>query len=89
MSDGKSDEELGLDIKFAETSNQVLNNEAYKAAMTLRKTDIFKEFSCSTAGQSEVREEAWRTMQNLFALEDYLIEFLTNGEIAKETLSEE
>lgn len=89
MTEGKGDDELRLDVKFAETTHQVLNNEAYKAAMTLRKAELFEAFSSSTAGQEEVREEAWRTMQNLRALEDYLREFLMNGKVAEQLLNED
>ena len=79
-------ERLEEEVKFAAIGQQVLNNEAYKTAITVRKTQIFDVFCRTKADQSDIREEAWRTMQNLLSLEDFLKNALTTGEMADKTL---
>ena len=79
-------ERLEEEVKFAAIGQQVLNNEAYKTAITVRKTQIFDVFCRTKADQSDIREEAWRTKQNLLSLEDFLKNALTTGEMADKTL---
>ena len=75
-------EQLEEESKFAQMGIQVLNNEAFKSAMVARKAHIFDVFCNTKQEQSEVREEAWRTMQNLKALENYFQQVLTTGKMA-------
>lgn len=79
-------ERLEEEVKFAAIGQQVLNNEAYKTAIKARKAHIFDIFCRTKADQSDVRDEAWRTMQNLMSLEDFLERALTTGEMADKTL---
>jgi hypothetical protein len=71
---------------FAALGQQVINNEAYKQAMTLRKAQIFETFCNTKQDQPDVREEAWRTMKNMNALEDYFRILLETGKMADQTL---
>ncbi len=79
-------EQLQEEVQFAEYGRQVLENPAYKQAMTLRKAQIFEVFCDTTQDQTDVREEAWRTMKNINALEDYLNTLLETGKMADEQL---
>ena len=83
-----NEDELKLNVKFAATAQQVLNNPAYQAAITARKAELFQTFTETSADQIEERNEAWRTMQNLTALEMYFQDFLINGKIAEQALNE-
>lgn len=88
MDEKQKEELLGEQYKFAQMGQQVLNNEAYKSAITIRKAHLFDVFSHTTHDQADIREEAWRTMQNLAALEQYFNEVLTTGMMAEEQLSQ-
>lgn len=65
---------------------QVVNNEAFKQALAIRKAQIFEIFCKTKADQSDIREEAWRTMVNMKALEDFLNTALTTGKMADTSL---
>ena len=84
MNDPK--EQLEQESAFAKMGQQVVNNEAFKQALTVRKAQIFEVFCKTKADQSDIREEAWRTMVNMKALEDYLHKALTTGNMADTTL---
>lgn len=73
---------------FASLTQQVLNNEAYKAIILKRKAALFETFCGTSADEQDVREEAWRTMQNLKALEQDFAEAINNGIIADDQLKE-
>ena len=74
------------DVVLANAGKQVLNNVAYKNAMMLRKAQIFELFCKTKHDQPEEREEAWRTMMNINALEDYFNVLLTTGKMAEHSL---
>lgn len=74
------------EVAFANMGKQVVNNEAYKQAFITRKAQIFEIFCNTKQDQPEVREEAWRTMKNLGALEQYFDQLLTTGKLAEATL---
>ena len=80
------EDKLKQESAFAAQGKLVLNNEAYKYGMQLRKAQIFEVFCKTNKEQSDVREEAWRTMQNINALEDYFDQILTTGKMAESTL---
>ena len=80
------EQELKEQIKFGALGQQVVNNAAYQSAMTTRKAHLFDVFSNTSQDQSDIREEAWRTMQNLKALEDYFENILTSGKLSDEQL---
>ena len=65
---------------------QVLNNEAYKTAFTVRRAQIFEVFCNTNKDQADIREEAWRTMKNLDSLDAYFKQALTTGNMADITL---
>ena len=77
---------LKQESAFAQMGQQVLNNAAYKRALFLRKAQLFEDFSNTKQDQSDVREEAWRTMQNIKALEKFFEETLTTGKMADTSL---
>ena len=79
---GGQTEQLEEESKFAQMGIQVLNNEAFKSAMVARKAHIFDVFCNTKQEQGDIREEAWRTMQNLKALENYFQQVLTTGKMA-------
>jgi len=87
MSDQK--EQLENEVTFANMGKQVLSNEAYKQAITIRKAQIFDVFCNTKKDQEDVREEAWRTMKNMDALEQYFENLLTTGKMAETTLKED
>ena len=79
-------EKLGEESKYAQMAQQVVNNEAYKQALMIRKGHLFDVFCSTGKDQGDIREEAWRTMQNLKALEAHFEEVLTTGMMAEEQL---
>jgi hypothetical protein len=81
-------EQLEREQAFAAVGMQVVNNEAFKQAMTARKAQIFDTFCRSSADQTELRDEAWRTMKNMKALEDFLNTALQTGKMADATLEQ-
>jgi hypothetical protein len=81
-------EELERQVSFANLGRQVLNNEAYKSAFTTRKAHLFNVFSRTTPDQVDVREEAYRSMQNLLSIEAYFDEILESGKMSQQTLDE-
>ena len=85
MTDQK--DQLEQEVAFASMGKQVLNNEAYKQAITIRKAQIFEIFCHTKIEQQDIREEAWRTMKNMDALEQYFEQVLTTGKMAETTLN--
>ena len=77
-------EQLEQEVSFANMGKQVVNNEAYIQAITARKAQIFDVFCNTKKDQSDVREEAWRTMKNMDALEAYFQDILTTGKMAEQ-----
>ena len=87
MTDQKDQrEQLEQESAFAKMGQQVVNNEAFKQAMVIRERQIFEVFCSTKADQSDIREEAWRTMVNLRALQGFLKRALETGKMADETL---
>jgi hypothetical protein len=81
-------EELERQASFAALGRQVLGNEAYKSAFTTRKAHLFNVFCNTAPDQTDVREEAYKSMQNLLSLESYFEEILESGKMSQETLDE-
>jgi len=79
-------EQLDREISFANMGKEVVNNEAYKQAITIRKAQIFDVFCKTSQDQTDVREEAWRTMKNMDALEQYFTTILTTGKMSESML---
>jgi len=79
-------EQYEQEVAFANMGKQVINNEAYRQAITHRKAQIFEVFCNTNQEQSDVREEAWRTMKNMNALEGYFRILLETGKMAETTL---
>lgn len=79
-------DKLESEIEFANIGKKVIDNPAFQQAMTIRKAQIFDVFCKTKQDQTDVREEAWRTMQNMNALEQYFKQLLTTGKMAEETL---
>ncbi len=85
MTDEQEDR-LKQEVAFAAQGKLVVNNEAYKQAFDLRKAQIFETFCNTAKNQEDVREEAWRTMTNIIALEQYFEILLSTGKMAESTL---
>jgi hypothetical protein len=79
-------DQLEREVHFAEIGKEVVKNAAYQQAFTIRKAQLFEAFCKTKQDQVDIREEAWRTMQNLNALEDYFKQLLTTGKMAELTL---
>jgi hypothetical protein len=79
-------EQLEQEVDLAQMGKNVLNNEAYKQAFTARKAQIFDVFVNTKQEQEDVRQEAWRTMQNLNSLEEYFRIILETGKMAEMSL---
>lgn len=88
MNKNDKEEHLKRESEFAKMGQQVVNNEAFKQAIMTRKAQIFEIFCNTTHEQADIREEAWRTMKNMDALEDFLIQALTTGKMADQQLDE-
>ena len=84
MSDQK--EQLEREVTLAQQGKVILNNPAFKQALVIRKAQIFEVFCNTKKDQEDVREEAWRTMKNMDALEQYFKEMLATGKMAEVTL---
>lgn len=79
-------EQFEREVEFAVMGKQVLNNAAYIEAFTLRRAQIFETFCNTRKEQDDVREEAWRTMKNLDALDQYFAQLLETGKMAEMSL---
>jgi hypothetical protein len=79
-------EQLEQEVDIANQGRLVLNNVAFKQAFARRQAELFAVFTESRHDEPEIREEAWRTMQNLTALEDYFRDILTTGKMASDDL---
>lgn len=86
MTNDERKDRLEKEITRAAYGKQVMSNPAYQEAMTARKAQIFDVFCKTSQEQSDVREEAWRTMKNLEALEKYFEKALESGKIAEQKL---
>ncbi len=75
-------------VAMGNEGQKVLSNVAYKHAIAMRKGHLMNVFCNTKAEQSDIREEAWRTMQNLTALESYFQQMLTTGTQSDEMLNE-
>ncbi len=82
------EEELKKQVAFGTLGQQVVNNAAYKSAFATRTAHLFDVFQNTTQEQSDIREEAWRTMQNLKALESYFDNILTSGKLSEQDLKQ-
>ena len=88
LMDKDQKEQNEQEVAFANMGKQVVENEAYKQTMTLRKAQIFDLFCSSKPDQSDVREECYRTMVNMIALEKYFETVLTTGKMAEASLEQ-
>jgi len=79
-------DQLEREVNFAAIGQAVVKNAAYQQAFTIRKAQLFEAFCKTKQEQIDIREEAWRTMQNLNALEDYFKQLLTTGKMAEISL---
>ena len=80
--------QLENEVSAAAMGRQVLNNKAFKDAFAIRRAQIFDTFCKTSKDQEDIREEAWRTMKNLDALEDYFRQLLETGKLAEQTLEQ-
>lgn len=80
------EQQLEDEVDFANLGHQVLTNKAYQTFLTARKAQVFQEFCQTKADESEIRDEAWRTMKNLEAMEKYFKKALQTGTLAQKTL---
>lgn len=78
---------LERDVALASAGALVLGNEAYKVVMMARKATLFDDFCKTTHAQASEREDIWRTMQNLIAIEREFEFMLATGKIAKDELN--
>lgn len=74
------------EVAFAAQGKLVINNTAYQQAITARKAQIFDVFCKTKQDQTEIREEAWRTMKNMEALEKWFEHLLNTGKMAEQSL---
>ena len=82
----EQEEQLKREVTLAQQGKAILNNPAFKQALVIRKAQIFEVFCNTKKDQEDVREEAWRTMKNMDALEQYFQQMLETGKMAKTTL---
>jgi len=78
----EQEEQLKQESAFAQMGKQVLDNEAYKHFMTIRKAQIFETFCSTSPDQTDVREECYRMMVNMIAFEDCFSIALDTGKMA-------
>jgi hypothetical protein len=80
-------EQLEREVEIANDTRLLVSNPVFKAAMAVRKAQVFTDFTSSKADEIERRNEAWRTMQNLLALEAYFTNALQSGKLAELSLN--
>lgn len=88
MTETKEERKARLDkeIERAALGKQVMNNPMFQEALTARKAQIFDVFCKTKQEQGDIREEAWRTMKNLEALEKYFVQLLESGKMAEQKM---
>lgn len=75
----KQEEKNKQEQALAAMGSQVLNNEAYIAAIGIVKRETYNGFCDTKPDQSDVREEMWRTMRNLNGIINVLNDFFCTG----------
>jgi hypothetical protein len=79
---------LSEQIVAGQNAKRILNDPLYKMAFTTRKAHLFDVFCNTNKDQGDVREEAWRSMQNLSSLEAYFDEVLKSGKLSEDQVKE-
>lgn len=82
LSPAEQIEKNKLESEFAQMGQRVLDNVAYKTFFTARRAQLFDTFAYTKKDQEDVREEAWRTIQNLNAMEEFFRVSLETGKMA-------
>lgn len=69
-------------------SRAILNNPLYQEAIMTLRGQMMEQFTKTTHDQSDERDEVWRTMKVLDAIERQLESIMSTGKLASvETLS--
>ena len=77
---------LELDKRRGIEANQVLENPIFKESFMLIRADIVDKFTNTKFNQKDERDELWRKMQTLDAIEKHLTRVLQTGTLAEQTL---
>jgi hypothetical protein len=64
-------------------SAQVLDNPMFNSAIEHTRERLFKQFVNTKAEESEVREEVWRSMQNLESICKELKKAINEGKMKR------
>lgn len=85
----EQEDQLKRESEIAKLGQLVVNNQVFQDALAARRAQIFDVFCNTGKDQGDIREEAWRTMQNMNALQQYFEQVLTTGKMADDALSKE
>ena len=72
-------------IRRGKDAAQILAHPIYQEAFLLLRGQMMEEFQKSLADDGELRDEIWRTMKCLDAVEAQLKHIMTNGKLESET----
>lgn len=68
-------------------AQQIVTNPIYKEAFGMIKAKFIDDLTKTTFKQSSERDELWRKMQTIEAVEAYIVDVLETGKIAEESLN--
>ena len=74
-------------LSRASLAQQVLSNSIYMESFNLIKAKFMDDFTKTSFKQSAERDELWRKMQTIEAVESYIIDVMETGKIAEDTLT--
>jgi hypothetical protein len=87
---GEEKESLKVEFAFGQKAQEVLDNQAYRYALTAMRGEIFEKLETSdiSGDNGEILEQV-RTLQNLSKMQDKLETIMVNGSFAEKNLEAE
>lgn len=84
----KTDNDMRLDedVERGVHAHQVLNNPIYREAMVAIRAQLFSQFEQTKFRDHDERDEAWRKLQAINAIEGHLARVMQTGKLAERTL---
>ena len=72
---------------LGDNASMVMNNKAFKEAVSAIKSSLLQKFETTQADESERRDELWRQITQLNTVVAMLNSYMKHGEVAKEKLT--
>lgn len=79
-------DELEADVSAGLEAKEILDHPQFKAAVLRIKGDLLGRFESSTFKERDERDEIWRKLQALNAIEKDLQQVITTGKLSEQTL---